>query len=202
VSLSTNTLRQHHPVVTIRGFQDEDAPTLWTLSDLPNIGATADPSVPLPLLPTAQPPAAFPDLADIRSYFNDAGGDFLIAELDGHIAAMGGIRPNRRGQAEVLRVRVHPATRRRGIGRHLMTALEDRARQLGLPETHLDTATNQPEAIAFYQSLGYQEVGREHQPSWTWTLVYFVKILGPGPRPNPSDVIPITPAVKKRNTGT
>jgi hypothetical protein len=84
-----------------------------------------------------------------------------------------------------------------------MTALEDRARQLGLPEAHLDTATNQPEAIAFYQSLGYQEVGREHQLSWTWTLVYFVKILEPGfPSPSPSDVIPITPTAKKRNTST
>jgi hypothetical protein len=60
-----------------------------------------------------------------------------------------------------------------------MTALEARARQLGLPEAHLDTATNQPEAIAFYRTLGYQEVGREHQPGWSWTLVYFVKILQP-----------------------
>jgi predicted GNAT superfamily acetyltransferase len=42
---------------------------------------------------------------------------------------------------------------------------------------HLDTATNQPAAMAFYQDLGYREVGREHQPSWTWTLVYYVKTL-------------------------
>ncbi|WP_433200292.1 GNAT family N-acetyltransferase [Dactylosporangium sp. CS-047395] len=166
-------------MVAIRGFRDEDAPTLWTLNSLPNIGATADPTVPLPLPPTAQPPAGFPDLADIRRCFHDAGGDFLVAELDGHIVAMGGIRPNSHGQAEILRVRAHPATRRRGIGRRLMTALEVRAHQLGLPEAHLDTATNQPEAVAFYQSLGYQEIGREHQPGWSWTLVYFVKTLQP-----------------------
>jgi hypothetical protein len=41
----------------------------------------------------------------------------------------------------------------------------------------LDTATNQPEAMAFYQGLGYREVGRERQPSWTWTLVYYAKNL-------------------------
>ena len=44
-------------------------------------------------------------------------------------------------------------------------------------ELHLDTATNQPEAMAFYGSLGYQEIGREHQPSWSWTLVYYAKVL-------------------------
>ncbi len=31
----------------------------------------------------------------------------------------------------------------------------------------LDTATNQPEAIAFYLSLGYREVRRHTQPEWS-----------------------------------
>jgi ribosomal protein S18 acetylase RimI-like enzyme len=73
---------------------------------------------------------------------------------------MGGVRPNDRGRAEVLRVREHPAVRRRGVGRALMTALEARAAQLGLVEMHLDTATNQLEAMAFYPGRGYREVGR------------------------------------------
>src|SRR3979409_1607584 len=33
---------------------------------------------------------------------------------------MGGVRPNDRGRAEVLRVREHPAVRRRGVGGALM----------------------------------------------------------------------------------
>ena len=162
-------------MVGIREFRDEDAPILWALNSLPNIGATADPDVPLRLLPAAEPPVGFPDLADVRGCFVDVGGDFLVAELGGCIVGMGGIRPNPAGQAEVLRIRVHPAARRRGVGRELMAALEKRANELGLPEMHLDTATNQPEAIAFYRSLGYREIGREHQPSWSWTLVYFAK---------------------------
>jgi hypothetical protein len=96
-------------VVIIRRFLDRDAPTLWALNDLPDIGATADPGVPLPRLPAADPPAAFPDLADI------------------------------------------------------------------LAEMFLDTATNQPEAMAFYQHLGYREIGRRHKPGWSWTLVDYVK---------------------------
>jgi ribosomal protein S18 acetylase RimI-like enzyme len=164
-------------VITVRRFADADAPTLWALNDLPNIGATADPAVPLPLPPAANPPASFPDLADIAGCFVRTGGEFLVAEQDGHLVGMGGIRPSGQRRAEVLRVRVHPATRRRGVGRAVMTALEQRAGQLGLCELHLDTATNQPEAMAFYRSLDYQEVGREHRASWSWTLVYYAKRL-------------------------
>jgi ribosomal protein S18 acetylase RimI-like enzyme len=164
-------------VLRLRRFEDVDAPTLWALNDLPNIGATADPTVPLPLPPATSPPATFADLADIAGCFLHAGGEFLVAEQDGHVVGMGGIRPSGRRRAEVLRVRVHPATRRRGVGRALMAALEQRAEQLGMRELHLDTATNQPEAVAFYRSLGYQETGREHRRGWSWTLVYYAKAL-------------------------
>jgi ribosomal protein S18 acetylase RimI-like enzyme len=74
-------------------------------------------------------------------------------------------------------VRVHPARRRRGIGRELMAALESRAAGRGFRESWLDTATNQPEAMAFDQSLGYTETGRETQTEWHWTLVYYLKQL-------------------------
>ncbi|WP_412537699.1 GNAT family N-acetyltransferase [Longispora sp. K20-0274] len=165
-------------MVIIRQFQDTDAPLVWTLSTLPNIGVTADPSMPLALEPASAPPAAFDDLADIRASYTDAGGHFLVAELHGHLVGTAAILPDD-DRAEVLRVRVHPATRRQGVGRALMTALETRAAALGLRELVLDTATNQPEAIAFYQRLGYRETGRETRPDWSWTLVYFTKPVHP-----------------------
>ncbi|MGI5238213.1 GNAT family N-acetyltransferase [Dactylosporangium sp. CA-139066] len=164
-------------MMTLRRFRDGDAPTLWALNALPNTGATADPTVPLPLPPGDRPPAGFPDLADVRAGFLEAGGEFLVIELDSHLVGMGGIRPDEHGRANVLRVRVHPATRRRGIGRALMGALEQRAWDLGLRTMFLDTATNQPEAMAFYEALHYEEIGRETRPEWTWTLVYYAKSL-------------------------
>lgn len=165
-------------MVTVRRFRNPDAGVLWALNALPNIGETADPAVPIPLPAAAEAPANFPDLADIERTFLATGGEFLVVELDGHVVGMGGYRLGTAARAEVLRVRVHPATRRRGIGRALMAELEQRAAGNGLTTMHLDTATNQPAAMAFYQDLGYREVGREHQPSWTWTLVYYVKTLG------------------------
>ncbi|GIM95464.1 GNAT family N-acetyltransferase [Paractinoplanes toevensis] len=164
-------------MLTVRRFRDTDAGVLWALNALPNIGETADPAVPIPLPAAAEAPANFPDLADIEGTFLATGGEFLVVELDGHVVGMGGYRPDAGERAEVLRVRVHPATRRRGIGRALMAELERRATADGLRSMHLDTATNQPAAMAFYQDLGYREVGREHQPGWTWTLVYYVKSL-------------------------
>jgi ribosomal protein S18 acetylase RimI-like enzyme len=102
----------------------------------------------------------------------------VVAEMDGHIVGMGGFRPaDLAGRVQVLRVRVHPARRRRGIGRELVAMLESRAAGCGFQEAWLDTATNQPETMAFYESLGYIEVGRERRPGWHWTLVYYFKRL-------------------------
>ena len=169
-------------VARLRRFQSADAGRVWALSRIPNVGRTADPSAPLPLPPLPEPPAEFPWLADIEGAFIDAGGEFLVGHVDGDLAMMGGIRPTDDVQAEVKYLRVHPAMRRRGSGRLLMRALEEAASDLGFQQLHLDTASNQPEAVAFYRSLGYEEVGRESQPEWTWTLVYFRKQLPWRPR--------------------
>jgi hypothetical protein len=77
-------------VVTVRRFRDTDASVLWALNALPNIGETADPTVPIPLPVATEPPANFPDLADIEGTFLATGGEFLVAELDGHLVVTGG----------------------------------------------------------------------------------------------------------------
>lgn len=161
----------------VRRFVDSDVGRLWALNDLPNVGETADPTVPLdPPIPP-EPPPAFPYLADVGRHFLDAGGEFLVVDHDAHLVGMGGIRPTRLSTAEVLHVRVHPATRRQGVGRMLMEGLEARARELGVQTLHLDTATNQPDAVAFYRAVGYADAGTETRPGWTWTLQYFTKKL-------------------------
>lgn len=180
--------------VIVRDAEARDHGQMWALNSLPFEGRTADPTVPLPLAPHDEPPAGFPDLADVQTSFQQAGGHFLVAELaepaepagpaglaevDGAVVGMAGIRPSatHQGRADVLRVRVHPATRRRGVGRALMDELEARARVDGHRELFLDTTPEQPEAIAFYEALGYREVGREARAEWTWTLIFFAKDL-------------------------
>jgi ribosomal protein S18 acetylase RimI-like enzyme len=164
-------------MITTRRAKPDDLAAIWALNDLPNVGATADPSMPFDLPQPSGPPTAFPDLANVVETFVDCGGDFIVAEYEGHVVGMGGFRPSDAQRVEILRVRTHPALRRVGVGRKVMTELEQRAARVGFVLAHLDTATNQPEAIAFYRALGYHEDGTEARPEWSWTLVYFSKPL-------------------------
>ncbi|HVM14352.1 MAG TPA: GNAT family N-acetyltransferase [Egibacteraceae bacterium] len=162
-------------MANVRRFEPRDREAVWALADIPFKGYTADPIAPIPL-PVPDGPGHWRDLVSPERTFLAMGGEFLVAELDANIVGMGGIRSNERREAEIMRVRVHPAVRRQGVGRALMDALEQRAADLGFRVMHLGTTVEQPEAIAFYRSLGYKEIGREAFP--TWVLVYFTKPVG------------------------
>jgi GNAT superfamily N-acetyltransferase len=86
----------------------------------------------------------------------------LIARLDGRIAGTVQIDlatpPNQRHRAEVLKLLVHPAARRRGIARALMAAVEPLARTEGRTLLTLDTWTGRA-AETLYISLGYTAAG-------------------------------------------
>jgi GNAT superfamily N-acetyltransferase len=94
--------------------------------------------------------------------FAAQNGELLVAELDDNIAAMGGFRPASGipGRVEMMRVRVHPARRRAGLGSAVMKRLELDAATRGYRQAWLDTATKQPEAIAFHTSIGYASIRR------------------------------------------
>jgi len=66
--------------------------------------------------------------------------------------------PNQPHRAEVKKLLVHPEARRRGIGRALMAALEEQARQERRTLLTLDTVTGAA-AEPLYLSLGYAVAG-------------------------------------------
>ena len=66
--------------------------------------------------------------------------------------------PNQPHRAEVRKLLVHPACRRRGLARALMIEIEKRARDLGRTLLTLDTRTGDA-AEPLYASLGYVAVG-------------------------------------------
>lgn len=91
------------------------------------------------------------------------GGRVLLAALvDGHVAGtvqLGlDMPPNQPHRAEVSKLLVHPAHRRRGLARALMTALEARARAEGRRLITLDTRTGDA-AEPLYAALGYEVAG-------------------------------------------
>jgi len=66
--------------------------------------------------------------------------------------------PNQPHRAEISKLLVHPACRRRGIARALMIEIERRAVERARSLLTLDTASAGAEAL--YRSLGYETVGR------------------------------------------
>lgn len=93
-------------------------------------------------------------------------GTFVVGYLDGVAVASGGWRRQEPGpdfavgDAELKRMYVVPAARRRGLARLVLTELERRATQAGVRRLVLETGLGQPEAIELYLSAGYAEIPR------------------------------------------
>ena len=61
------------------------------------------------------------------------------------------------GHAEIKRMFVRAEARGNGVGRRLLGALEDTARQRNVERISLETGIRQPEAIGLYRASGYQD---------------------------------------------
>ena len=68
------------------------------------------------------------------------------------------LKPNGLNRAEVQKLLVHSSARRRGLGQHLMQALENAARQCKRGMLYLDTEAGSG-AEGFYRALGYAKAG-------------------------------------------
>jgi GNAT superfamily N-acetyltransferase len=87
-------------------------------------------------------------------------GVFLVG-FDGSHRPMcgGGIKRLSSGACEIKRMYVVPEGRGRGLGRALLQALEDAARELGYSVARLDTGPRQPHAERMYRDAGYRPIG-------------------------------------------
>jgi ribosomal protein S18 acetylase RimI-like enzyme len=94
--------------------------------------------------------------ASIRSKLTAAAA--LIAEVDGMVAGCVFVE-RQPGRLYLSRLSVLPAHRRRGVGRALIAAVEALARALGLPCVRLDVRLALTQQRAYYDRLGYRQVG-------------------------------------------
>ena len=100
---------------------------------------------------------------------------FLVALLEGAIAGtcMAGFDGHR---GWVHLVAVSPEHRRRGVGAALMGRAESLLARFGCPKLNLQVRAASPEAVGFYQHLGFQVEER----------ISMGKLLGPGESGDPS----------------
>ena len=106
-------------------------------------------------------------------------GLFLVALSEGVPVGCGGFRPHEDGVAELKRMYVRPQARGRGLARHLLSALEDAAARAGYRELWLETGLSQPEAIALYESSGYQPIPTFGQYAGAPDQRCYAKVLEP-----------------------
>jgi putative acetyltransferase len=84
---------------------------------------------------------------------------FLVARAEGRVVGCGALILGAGGKAEIKRMFVSPASRGDGIGRAILEAIENSARDQGVTLLQLETGTASKEALEFYRRSGYTERG-------------------------------------------
>jgi GNAT superfamily N-acetyltransferase len=116
------------------------------------------------------------ELGLTAAMFNPPNGAFLVArrgDAAGPLVGGVGVRAIHPGMGQIRRLWVDPEQRGQGIARALMAGVEDAARALGLTGLRLGTGDMQPEAVALYESSGWERVlvghdGRPVPPRHIW----------------------------------
>jgi DNA-binding MarR family transcriptional regulator/predicted GNAT family acetyltransferase len=85
-------------------------------------------------------------------------GAFLVAIIDGEVVAGGAVKRIARDMGSIKRMWVSETVRGLGIGRRMLEALEQQARELGFRTVRLETNGALKEAIQLYRTAGYTEV--------------------------------------------
>ena len=89
---------------------------------------------------------------------SEGQGAFLVVYQDGVPVGCGAVRRLDKETAELKRMYVVPAVRRKGLGRRLVAALEIEARSLGVQRLVLETGIRQAAALALYRAIGFQPI--------------------------------------------
>ena len=95
----------------------------------------------------------------LRDELNSPYANYFSVTVDGKFAGYGGFL-DLSGEGEITRIAVLPEYRRLGLGKKLMEAMIDRARELSLETMFLEVRESNIPAISLYESFGFSTVGR------------------------------------------
>ena len=96
-------------------------------------------------------PGPVPTAADITAFF-------VAYDDSGTAVGCGGLRAIDSEHGEIKRMYVAPGSRGSGASVAILNALEEHGRALGWTRLVLETGTEQPDAIRFYEREGYTRI--------------------------------------------
>ncbi len=85
-------------------------------------------------------------------------GRLLLAQTEDQIAGLGGLREIGEGIGEIKRMYVRPHFQGKGIGRTILKALIEEARQIGYGKLRLDVGPYAISAHKLYRSVGFATI--------------------------------------------
>ncbi len=98
------------------------------------------------------------EMAALPGAYAPPTGHLLLAQEEGEAAGSAGLRRVTEERAELKRLYVRPEFRGRGVGRALVMALIDAARERGYRWIQVHTAEFLTEALQLYHDLGFKEI--------------------------------------------
>lgn len=110
--------------------------------------------------PSGFDPGAPPASDEATAPFRPPRGMFLVARRGEETVGCGAVQYLDGTTAEIKRMWVSAGARGLGLGRRLLAALEDVARDAGRTRVVLDTQETLVEARSLYRSAGYAEIER------------------------------------------
>jgi putative acetyltransferase len=105
--------------------------------------------------------ALMEEIDRVSEYYSEREGGFWVAVEGETIVGMFGLESAAGRGMELRRMYVHPDLRRRGIARTMLVFAEEECRRRNRPRLNLSTSELQTEALALYQSAGYELVRDE-----------------------------------------
>lgn len=97
------------------------------------------------------------EMARFPGEYQPPGGALFVAEADGAIVGVVGLRPAPDGFVEMKRLYLTDAARGLGLGKRLTETVITRARELGSAGVVLDTLPSMKAAQDIYRNRGFQE---------------------------------------------
>ncbi|MBE9013366.1 GNAT family N-acetyltransferase [Pseudanabaenaceae cyanobacterium LEGE 13415] len=105
-----------------------------------------------------EPDGADRDVLEVEDFYQKKNGEFWIIERDRQLVGTGAYYPISRGKnaVEIRKMYLLPEVRGFGLGKFLLTELENAIAKKGFEQIWIETASVLKEAVQLYEHAGYQ----------------------------------------------